>query len=194
MLKTYAVLNSGTGEVLICGIDSDFAELPSDIYLEIQEGGSTLAARYIVVNGEIVDNFQGYTDEEVMELIAGETSPETPDQSLEEMQQFAIKSVRDFFEGQVSIFKSDAAPYEVATWETQRIEYSEWVRDSNAPIPYCRALAAGRGISLELLMEKIYIKIMRLAAAQGQQHALETAILNAASTEELSLVLNSLPL
>lgn len=194
MLKTYAVYNPGTDQVLICGIDPDLTQLPTEIHMEIPDGSSKLAIRYGVSDSSIVDNYQGYTDEEVIELTSIPDVSEAPAQTLDEMKQLAIRAVRDFFEGQVSIFKSDAAPYEVATWETQRIEYSEWVRDPNASIPYCRALAAGRGISLELLMDKIYIKITRLAAAQGQQHALETAILNAASPEELSLTLNSLPL
>lgn len=193
MLKTYAVNVPGTEQVVICGIDTDLAELPHSPFLEIPEGNSTLAARYAVVDGEVVDHYQGYTDEEVLELLEAGAPPPSLQASLDDLKQEAIQMARGFFEDQVCLFKSDAAPYEVATWETQRIEYSEWVKDHDAPIPYCRALAAGRGIALDVLMEKIYIKITRLAAAQGQQHALETAILNAASPEELSAVLAALP-
>lgn len=183
MLKTYAIYDDDAFVVNVLNIDSDETGFePKGIFKELDEGDSQLGLRYGASDSEIIDLHPDMSDAEVLAL---HTTATTSYNTLDEEKALAISMLRDACETLVNNFKCDAAPYEVATWETQRIEYSEWARDINAPIPYCRALAAGRNIPLETLMDKIHIKITRLANLQGQQHAAETAILEAPSFEIL---------
>ncbi|MBZ0105434.1 MAG: hypothetical protein K8H84_07355 [Sulfuricella denitrificans] len=103
--------------------------------------------------------------------------------SLLEAKAARTQALRDYFEAIVSAVKADAAPYEIATWETQRTEYMAWEANNASPTPYVAGLASARGMTIPDLMAKIAAKVTAFAALQGTQHALETAI-NAATTQD----------
>ena len=190
-MRIFAVYDEGSASISIYGSDDESIEAPTSPFIELDEEDSRLPIRYKLIDGAVVDYYPGYSDEDILAMAETPEAPVAND--LPAMQRAALEEVRNYFDTIVTSYKCDAAPYEVATWETQRIEYSEWVKNNDAAIPYCRALAAGRGIPLDDLMGKIYIKITRLAAAQGQQHAIETMIASATSAEELDAILQALP-
>ena len=108
--------------------------------------------------------------------------------SFEFLKEQKLAEVRQAFESKVAALKSDCAPYEVETWAIQTQEYSRWMADNTAPIPYVTAIAAGRGISVDALMAKIGAKVAGLAYLQGQQQAAEDRVKAATTREELFAV------
>lgn len=191
MLRYFAIYNPGTGasDILIQD-DEESLILPDVPYLELNEEDSRLGSRYRLQDGMLVDAYPELTDDA---LNVGLAAPSvSTEEDLANAKRAAIQQLRDYIENIIESFKNDAAPYEFSTWETQRIEYSEWVKDKDAAIPYCRALSAGRGITLEELMAKVSGKITQLASLQGKQHALETLIESATSEEEIKQYLSVL--
>jgi antitoxin component HigA of HigAB toxin-antitoxin module len=108
--------------------------------------------------------------------------------TLDEAKQVKIQQIRDHFNAIVDTIKQDAAPYEVATWETQRQEYVAWTVNSSSPTPYCSALATVRGLTLQDLMTKIGAKISGLATVQGTQHRLEKLVEAATTIDDVNAV------
>lgn len=92
-----------------------------------------------------------------------------------------IDEARDYFNEMIMSFESNAAEFELATWETQRSEWVRYVADNTATTPYCDTLANTRGINRDDLMAKIGAKVVGVATVQGNLHKLEDVI-NACTT------------
>lgn len=105
------------------------------------------------------------------------------DATFEELQQIKITQARQYFDEIVQNSVSNAASFELDTWETQRQEWMRYQDDNTVTTPYCNTLAAVRGITKEALMQKIGDKVVSFAYIQGQLHGLED-IISACTTEE----------
>ena len=105
--------------------------------------------------------------------------------TLDDAKAEKIALLRSHFESVVASVKADAAPYEVATWETQRTEYMAWQANNATPTPYVSGLATARGLTVPELMAKIAAKVAAFATLQGTQHALETSINTATTIKEV---------
>lgn len=100
-----------------------------------------------------------------------------------------INLARQHFSDITAQALSDNADFEKYSWEPQRQEWLAYLQDVNANTPYCDALSSARGISKELLMDKIGSKISSLATIQGQLHAMEDSIKAATTKEELDAII-----
>ncbi len=109
--------------------------------------------------------------------------PSSVIQTFEQKQHSRIQDARMYFDEIVLGFESDAAAFEVQTWETQRQEWLMYSANVDALTPYCDALASARGIEKSDLMTKISYKVVGFAQLQGQLHGLEDMI-NACTTED----------
>ncbi len=109
---------------------------------------------------------------------------EHPAQTLtfEENRQNKIIEARMYFDEIVQNSASNSAKFEKDSWETQRQEWMMYISDTEANTPYCNMLASSRGITRDILMEKIGYKVVSFANLQGQMHGLED-IINACSTQ-----------
>jgi tRNA(Ile2) C34 agmatinyltransferase TiaS len=99
-----------------------------------------------------------------------------------------IHAIRSHFESIIAGVKSDAAPYEIDTWDTQRAEYMAWESNNATPTPYVSGLAAARGMTVAALMAKIASKVTAFAMVQGSQHALETLVEAATTIAEVEAI------
>ncbi|MBZ0103994.1 MAG: hypothetical protein K8H84_00035 [Sulfuricella denitrificans] len=108
--------------------------------------------------------------------------------SLLEAKAAKTQAIRDYFERVVQSVKAAAAPYEIATWETQRTEYMAWQADPATPTPYVSALAAARGLTVPELMAKIAPKVAGFATIQGTQHRLEKLVEAATTIAEVEAI------
>ena len=181
-MKTLFEINKATNDVNIITISDEIELLEGPVarYVPVPEGSSTLAIRYAVDEaGNVVDTCPGKTDEEVLELVKLVVVEEQ--NNFELVYNTKLNEIRNFFNNLIEGLKKDAADYEVQTWEVQQLEYSSWVRDNAYAAPYLSAMAAARGITLEVLMQKVGAKVVGMATVQGKQHALED-MLKAAET------------
>lgn len=99
-----------------------------------------------------------------------------------------LAEIRAFFEGVVGRLKQDVAAYELASWDTQREEYTRWVMDNSVPTPYVDGLVLGRGIDKTVLMGKIAAKITGFSALQGTQHHYEDLVAAATTVAEVNAI------
>lgn len=174
-LKTYAFANEFNGLVSVSILDETDPEVQEgQVFKELTEAESKLGLRYRYDADKkiIVDSYPGLDDEAVLAQI--KSSEETPTADLATEKKLKIAEIRNHFNNIVETIKLDVAPYEVATWDVQRIEYAEWLKDNSAPIPYVTALAEGRGMAVPDLMAKIGYRVTALARVQGIQQALES--------------------
>ena len=187
MLKCYAIGNTFNGLVHTEYLSQDelasYDAYPQMVITKLSDDQSTLAVRYRVVSGKIIDQYPELTDEQVLQSIKTTTSVDVT--TIEAVKKDKISKIRQHFDGIINRIKSDAASYEVATWDTQRIEYAAWVSDKTSATPYVDALAQGRGIERDVLMDKIGAKVAGMAALQGMQHALEERAEKATTLEEV---------
>ncbi len=102
-----------------------------------------------------------------------------------------IREIRAYFDVVINGIKASVAQYEVATWDTQRVEYTTHLADSAAPTPYIDSLATARGIDRLELLAKVGAKISALATVQGKQHALEKIVEECVSVAEIDGVVVS---
>lgn len=154
----------------------------SDTEISERTTGKTPPAHGAKTVGQPYPNFTGV--DWVMAVYV-KPSPQIP---LAAYKTQKIAAIRARFTVMVDVIKADAAPYEVATWPVQSAEYSSWMANNLNPVPYVSALAAARGITVAALMVKIGVKVAGLATVQGNQHALETAINDAATKEAVDAV------
>ncbi len=108
--------------------------------------------------------------------------------TLPEVKATKITAIRAHFEAIIASVKSDAAPYEIDTWDTQRAEYMAWESNNATPTPYVSGLAAARGMTVAALMAKIAAKVTAFAMVQGSQHALETLVEAAMTIAEVEAI------
>lgn len=120
----------------------------------------------------------------------GESWEEQPTVELtfEQKQRLKIEDARLYFDEIVNSYISDAAPFEFDSWETQRQEYEKYVADDTAPTPYCDMLAYERGLTKEIIMEKVGYKVAAFASIQGKLHHIEDLIKSCTTEEELDLI------
>ena len=191
-MKTYVFVDEATGAVSVSELLENDPELQEgQVFKELGESESKLSLRYEYVNGEIVDQYVGQTDEMVMAKILAdhEVAVQAPKiNDLDLAKKVKLQAVRTYYNNIVETLKSDVAPYEVATWDVQRIEYADWLKDKAAITPYVTALAAGRGMSVDDLMVKIGVRVTALANLQGAQQALEVAVQACATAEEVEAI------
>ena len=187
-LKTYAFANEFNGNVTVSLLDESDPEVQAgQIFKELGEGESRLAARYVLEKDQIVDAYPGKTDDEVLASILANHQA-IPVLDLAQEKKLKIVEVRGYFNAAVKSIELDAAPYEVATWDVQRAEYAEWLKDKTTPTPYVSILAAQRGIDIETLMAKIGYRVSALAAVQGMQHAMESKVEACTTAEEVQAI------
>ena len=187
-LKTYAFANEFNGNVTVSVLDETDPEVQQgQIFKELGEFESHLSARYVLNKDVIEDAYPGKSDEEVLALILAAQQTEVVLDLVQE-KKLKISEVRNYFNAAVKSIELDAAPYEVATWDVQRAEYAEWLKDKASPTPYVTVLAAQRGIDVETLMAKIGYRVSALAAVQGTQHAMETQVENCTTVEQVRAV------
>lgn len=190
MLKCYAVGNTFSGLVHTEYLTEDelatYSDYPQMVVLPLKDNESTLAVRYHVVSGEIVDKYPELSDEQVLQSIKVDNTTGLTD--IDTLKKEKISKIRLHFDSLINRIKKDAAEYEVATWDTQRIEYAAWVSDKAASTPYVDALAQGRGIDRDALMVKIGVKVAGMATLQGMQHALEERVEQANTQEEVNAI------
>lgn len=190
-MMNIAIIHKPTVSVTISEIEEGH-ELPSyenSLVKILPEGSSGLALRYRYDESTdvLVDNYPDMTDEEVLANVLSEEQVQQVN-ILSELKAAKLREVRTHFEAVMTWVKSQAAPYEVSTWDTQRIEYTDWMIDNTTPTPYVSGLAEGREIPLADLMAKIGVKIAAMARIQGAQHKLETAVESASTLEELEAI------
>ena len=190
MLKCYAVGNTFSGlvhtEYLTEEELATYSDYPQLVVRPLKDDESTLAVRYQVLSGEIVDKHPEMSDEQVLQSIKVDNTPGVMD--IDALKKDKISKIRLHFDSLINRIKKDAAEYEVATWDTQRIEYAAWVSDKAASTPYVDALAQGRGIDRDALMVKIGVKVAGMATLQGMQHALEERVEQANTLEEVNAI------
>ena len=190
MLKCYAVGNTFSGLVHTEYLTEEelvtYEDYPLLVVRPLKDDESTLAIRYHIVSGEIVDKYPELSDEQVLQSIKVDNASGLAD--LDSFKKDKISKIRLHFDSIINRIKKDAAEYEVATWDTQRIEYAAWVSDKAASTPYVDALAQGRGIDRDALMVKIGVKVAGMATLQGMQHALEERVEQANTQEEVSAI------
>ena len=190
MLKFYAIGNTFSGQVHTEYLSphelASYDVFPQMVVKPLGVDESTLAVRYRVVSGEIVDQYPGQSDEQVLQAVKLATTVDVT--TIGAVKKDKIAKIRHHFDNVINGIKSDAATYEVATWDTQRIEYAAWVSDKAASTPYVDALAQGRGIERDVLMGKIGAKVAGMATLQGMQHALEERVEKATTVEEVDAI------
>lgn len=187
-MKTFAIANH-TGSVSVVTAKN----LPNDgqPVKNLSVTDSTLALRYGVVDGVIVDKFPTQTDEQILtDILAGHVAQAALEavSELSVTKRNKIAQVRQHFDGIVSGLKADGASYEVDTWATQKEEYMLWIANNAAMTPYVDALAVARQVDKTALMGKIGAKVVGLASLQGSQHFLEKLIETATTAEEVAAV------
>ena len=111
-----------------------------------------------------------------------------PPITIESVKAEKIAAIRSNFDAIVASVKAAAAPYEIATWETQRTEYMAWQANSLTPTPYVSALSAARGLTVPELMALIAPKVAGFATIQGTQHKLEKLVEAAATIAEVEAI------
>lgn len=187
LLKFYAVADQVTNAVHIQGFPKEDTPVfdAGSIVKQLEDGQSTLALRYILKDGAIVDNFEGKTDEEVL---AGIKTAAEVVMTLEDARRIKLNEIWTHFNKLIDDLRSQAAEYEVTTWEPQRTEYAAWLADKTAPTPYVTTLAAARNITVDELMAKIGVKVQGLAYIQGTQHSVETKVAEAKTVEEVMAI------
>ena len=100
-------------------------------YMPLPEGASKLALRY-----KLDDNFNpedicpDKTDEEVLELV--KLVPTETEVTLDVAKATKLNEIRQYFDNLINQLKTDAASYEVQTWEIQQLEYSRYIQDNTA--------------------------------------------------------------
>ena len=191
-MKIYAFVDEFTNTVSVSELPENDPELQSgQVFKELGESDSKLALRYQYKNGQVVDQYPGMSDEEVLAKILEAQQANAQGQAIDALAQ-AKKSklleIRNHFNNIVEGIKNDVAPYEVATWDVQRIEYAEWLVNKDAAIPYVRALATARGIDIDTLMGKIGVRVAALASVQGAQQALEVQVEACGSVEAVMAI------
>ena len=88
-----------------------------------------------------------------------------------------VPSADEVFTTSVSHFLSGISQIERDTFSDQKSEALQWKEDTHAEVPFIRGLAAARGITMEVLVEKILIKAVKyqgaLSLALGTKHKAE---------------------
>lgn len=81
---------------------------------------------------------------------------------------------------------------ELTTFDKQEQEARAWLKDDTSPTPFLSALAAGRGIELSVLVDKVIAKADAFAVASGfiigQRQALEDRLDACETAEEVEAV------
>lgn len=190
-MKKYAFVDEAQGTVSVSELMENDSELQSgQVFKELGDGDSSLALRYGYINGQIIDQYPGMSDEAVLSKVLADQQVVTPTvtETLDDVKKVKLLEIRTHFNNIVESLKADVAPYEVATWDVQRIEYVDWLKDHNAITPYVTALAVGRGMDLETLMSKIGVRVTALANLQGMQQALETQVTSCTTVDQVKAV------
>jgi hypothetical protein len=90
--------------------------------------------------------------------------------TLDEYKVIGTAKVTKEYDDLIVSSTKDIAEFERNTWEIQRTEWLRFQDNNLANTPYCDTLCQARGITKELLMEKIGNKVVQIAAIQGQLH------------------------
>lgn len=150
--------------------------------------------------------YVGYTDSDTPILSSTTIVPETVDHiiwnpdlevweleaplvlTLDQMKTQEIDNCHTFFDDIIDNVFSSLAGFEPQTFATQEEEWRAWNIDPLSDTPYVDILCARRGIDKAILMEKIGLKVMSFADAQGNMHALEDAITNSPDIPTLEYI------
>jgi len=108
--------------------------------------------------------------------------------TLDEEKERALFNVRSYFEDIMSTIKSGIANFEEETYRTQEEEWRAWNLDPNVQTPYVDILCFRRNIDKPTLMGRIGQKVSFFADIQGQMHALEDAVNNCTSKEQIDSI------
>ena len=91
-----------------------------------------------------------------------------------------VPSPDEVFTASVSHLLSGISQIERDTFSDQKSEALRWKEDPHAEVPFIRGLAEARGITMEVLVEKIIIKAAiyqeALALALGTKHKAEDEV------------------
>lgn len=155
---------------------------------------------------DINNKYTGFIDSDTFIQSSTAVAPETPEHklwnattnvwdllppvtvTLEIAKANKINEARDYYNEIIVGFQSDSAEFEIETWETQRSEWVRFIGDPLSLTPYCDMLATTRGITRELVMEKIGIKVTSIAQVQGTLHKIEDQISACTTIEAVDLI------
>lgn len=86
----------------------------------------------------------------------------------EEIQGARSAAIRVKYAAMLISIAQPYGPEERETWKTQEEEALQWQDDNNAPCPMIRAMSTARGITMQLMVEKILENSALFRAASGQ--------------------------
>ncbi len=136
--------------------------------------GMTSDENYNVTGYVLADAPEGFDETHINDytLVDGVLTID-PTAALQRAKLQKIRAIRTHFDGIVTGLKAGVAAYEVATWDTQRTEYTAWSIDPTVKTPYVSSLALARNEALDVLMGKVGVRVQALATLQGTQQRLE---------------------
>ncbi len=191
-MKTYITVYLPDNLLTIVEVRNDyvFAENENIFVQELENDKSKLALRYRYQKetNEVVDFYPTMSDEEILAEILVVHQSSMSGSALDRLKQEKLQQVRQHFNQLMNGIVAQSAAYEVATWDTQRVEYTAWLSNNEAPTPYVSALAESRSLTLQDLMARIGLKIEAAARLQGTQHATESLVEAASSEEEIDAI------
>lgn len=107
---------------------------------------------------------------------------------VETLKAIKLSNVLFIYQDKINSIMSRYNEYELDSFADQREEWKKYTADATALTPIVDAMATARGISKEELMAKIGANVIGIATIQGQQNALEDAIKNCTTLEELEAI------
>ena len=115
---------------------------------------------------------------------------------LHDAQESAMKTVNESFATRLSWVRIGYPDDEVSSWSKQEGEARAWTANNAAPTPLLTAIAAARGVPLDVLAGKVIQKADLFAAASGaligaRQHA-EDRIGAAATPADVEAIISQL--
>lgn len=120
-------------------------------YNQLNADGITVRWNFVPRLGEVLP--PGHT------LVLAAPRPITIDAALREK----IKEIKRAAEAAVLDYVVEYPDFEQKSWTKQEAEATAWMADPNAPTPFLDGLAAERGVSREVLIEKAFIKAQLFA-------------------------------
>ncbi|BCD61757.1 hypothetical protein NrS5_53 [Nitratiruptor phage NrS-5] len=140
----------------------------------IERYKNTKTKNVIIATADFIENLPDADDWE-KDIITPATK------TFDEIKQEKLKEIKNKFQQFINSIKSQYAPYEIESFQDQREEWREWVKDNSTPTPIVDALAQARGIDRVELLNRIGQKVVQIISIQGLQNKLEDQV-NAAQT------------
>ena len=118
--------------------------------------------------------------------------PAHPDAELAAAKQDRLTIINEACDRELNILAETYPPGEVSSWPQQVKEAEAYTADPTASVPLLTAIAESRGITVELLVQKVIEKMEAYSAAAGviigKRQALEDSLDAATSIEDVFAV------